>query len=56
MWISIKRESNLRWFWFCFTPLCDWFKNPTPLSQQMRNKTKTNRIFAAHFFPLLALV
>ena len=31
--------------------LSDWLKNPTLVSQPMRNKTKTNRILYAIFFP-----
>ena len=31
--------------------LSDWLKNPTLVSQPMRNKTKTNRILYARFFP-----
>ena len=36
-----------RLLWFCITKLCDWLTKLAPLSQPMRSKTKTNRVFAA---------
>ena len=40
--------------WFCFTTLCDWFRNLAPLSQPIRCKTKTNHDLVACVFPRLA--
>ena len=39
--------------WFCFTSLCDWLKNFTPLSPPIRSKTQTNRDLLATRFPAL---
>ena len=53
MTIYYKRlsvEINLRLLWFCFTTLCDLLAKLAPLSQPMRNKTKTNRDFLARIF------
>ena len=46
-------ESYSRLLWFCITTLCGWLTKFAPLSQPMRRKTKTNRVFAAHVFPCL---
>ena len=45
-----------RLLWFCITTLSDWLTKLAPLSQPMGIQTKTNRVFAASVFPLLAPV
>ena len=50
-WVS-KVITQL--LWFCIATVCDWLKNLAPLSQPIRNKTKTNRVLLARVFPRLA--
>ena len=38
--LSVK--SYPRFYWFCFSSLCDWSRKLTPLSQPIKCKTKTN--------------
>jgi len=52
-WVS---KVILCLLWFCFTSLSDWLKKLAPLSQPIRNKTKTNRDLLALVFLRLTLI
>ena len=43
-WVTVKIDYTIT-----IAKLSDWLKNPTLVSQPMRNKTKTNRILYAIF-------
>ena len=44
---SVERHPGSHWF--CFTLLCDWSRNVAPLSQPIKDKTKTNHVLVAVF-------
>ena len=49
--MSVENNSALQWF--CFIPLCDWFRKLTPRFRPIRCKTIANRALVTRFFPAL---
>ena len=45
--LSVERHPGSHWS--CFTLLCDWSRNVAPLSQPIKDKTKTNHVLVAAF-------